>query len=341
MRSRGFRIGIVGFDQFQSNDSFVILTKEGFDCRIVRFSDSLSACNTVHEFVANKRLVFGTCDSIFIGEAAELQIVNDRRIDHLKSGGIYNSKDVWDAVVNALLLAVELSLQEGGDSLQAKDVKLYDPAELDSAEMSLVQQTYTDAELKRLQLPNNGHALIAYIYCRYNMDADSDHVSIALAAVHGRTRECKLLKLFSFKKSPVELAIFLESLEKSWAKSKTFRTRVQQSIEFFVVDESFMDNVEDTIIKKAPSIYLTRSKVELSKQTRIVALQQAAKDGKLLFPTNFTEDHNMSSGFHQLISYPFVPSEYVLLAMEGVVREADLVESPKEKTTRRTTVFTI
>ena len=59
------------------------------------------------ELVHTDRLVY--CDTFyeFIGEAKELQIVNSKRIDHLKSGGKYNGKDAWDSAVNASLGAIE------------------------------------------------------------------------------------------------------------------------------------------------------------------------------------------------------------------------------------------
>lgn len=108
LKKRRFKIGKVGFDQFQSHDSFLTLSEEGYDCEIVSYHDSLTGCGFVWDLIHQDRIEYGTCDSIFIGEAGELQVVNDKRIDHMETGGTFNSKDVWDAVVNACVLASRL-----------------------------------------------------------------------------------------------------------------------------------------------------------------------------------------------------------------------------------------
>lgn len=105
LKRRGFNIAAVGFDQFQSHDSAVILEKEGFKVEIVQYNDSFAGCGFLWDLIHHSDLLYGLCDKALIGEASELQIVNTKRIDHLSSGGIYNSKDTWDAVVNATVLA--------------------------------------------------------------------------------------------------------------------------------------------------------------------------------------------------------------------------------------------
>jgi hypothetical protein len=103
LSERGFRFGKLLFDQFQSHDSITILKKRGYTAEVVAYADSLAGCTTAHDLVHNGRLEYGLCDSVFIGEAQELQVINSRRIDHMTGEGVYNSKDVWDAVVNVIV----------------------------------------------------------------------------------------------------------------------------------------------------------------------------------------------------------------------------------------------
>lgn len=105
MRRRGFRIAKIGWDQFQSHDSFVIMSKEGYDCEIVKYHDSFAGCGFLWDLINHRNISYGAYEEVFMGEASELQVVNSKRIDHLMSGGNWNSKDVWDAVTNACVLA--------------------------------------------------------------------------------------------------------------------------------------------------------------------------------------------------------------------------------------------
>lgn len=107
LRDRHFDIAGVGFDQYQSHRTKQILEKQRFNVQIVTYRESLACCRTLKELMLTGRLIYGQCDEVFMGEATELQVVNNKRIDHLSSGGVYNSKDVWDAVVDALFLCME------------------------------------------------------------------------------------------------------------------------------------------------------------------------------------------------------------------------------------------
>lgn len=104
---RGFNISYIGFDQYQSHRSKQILEGFGFRVEIVKYQDSFAAQVTLKDLIVTGKLIYGACDEVFMGEAAELQIINQKRIDHLSSGGVFNSKDVWDAVVNALKLCMD------------------------------------------------------------------------------------------------------------------------------------------------------------------------------------------------------------------------------------------
>lgn len=105
LKKRNFTIKKLGFDQFQSHDSATIMGKEGYDVEIVKYHDSFAGCGFLWDLITLRHMDYGLCNEVFIGEAGELQVVNSKRIDHLSSGGVFNSKDVWDAVVNACVLA--------------------------------------------------------------------------------------------------------------------------------------------------------------------------------------------------------------------------------------------
>lgn len=101
LRDRGFNIKRILFDQFQSNDCINILKQKGFEVEQVNYAESFVGCTQLHELIHTNRFYYDKFNKVFIGEAKELQIVNSKRIDHLQTDGFYNSKDVWDSVVNA------------------------------------------------------------------------------------------------------------------------------------------------------------------------------------------------------------------------------------------------
>lgn len=105
LKLKKFNIVKVGFDQHQSHDSAQILEKEGYEVEIVSYHNSVSGAGFVYDLIHTNKLVYSINDDVFIGECKELQLVNDNKVDHLTSGGHYNSKDVFDAVVNAVVLA--------------------------------------------------------------------------------------------------------------------------------------------------------------------------------------------------------------------------------------------
>ena len=103
-KKRGFNIGKVGFDQFQSHDSAIILANEGYDVEIVKYMDSFAGCGFLWDLIHSHQIDYFPYERL-CGEMGELQVVNSKRIDHLTSGGIFNGKDAWDALVNACVLA--------------------------------------------------------------------------------------------------------------------------------------------------------------------------------------------------------------------------------------------
>lgn len=112
LQNRGFNIVEIDFDQFQSNYVIMELRSRGFKAEQVNYGDSFVGLTQLHEFISTGKLVYGTCNDVFIGECKELQVVNSRRIDHLgghtgSASGKYNSKDCVDAVTNALLPCIQ------------------------------------------------------------------------------------------------------------------------------------------------------------------------------------------------------------------------------------------
>ena len=325
LRNRGFRIAAIGFDQHQSNDTFNLLEDEGFICEVVKYADSLQGCNTIHELIHAGRLIYGECDRVFLGEAEELQVVNDKRIDHLSSEGVHNSKDVWDAVVNAIFLCQKYVQDNQGEALQLSDLDHY-PSNFDFFYTEPITSSYPSAELRKRQLPNNGHALLAYVYCRYNDSQDPDTVIIALGAVSMKDNSCKVIELKRLKQTPRQLAQTLLGMEEAYRDKPFFQTRRGQSIEFFAPDLPFLDHLKRTFAEEAPSIDLTKADVSLSAHVRLSSLQAFAKEGKVLFPSDFENKPRLRWFASQLVAYPYVPKEYGILALEGLVRMALDVE---------------
>lgn len=99
----GYKFGAVGFDQYQSNDSIVILSEKGVKALEVSYSEHLVGNSNLHRLIHEKNFIYSKHNSVFIGEAKELQL-KGKRVDHLTSDGHFNSKDVWDAVVDAVHL---------------------------------------------------------------------------------------------------------------------------------------------------------------------------------------------------------------------------------------------
>ena len=323
LRARGFRICAVGFDQYQSNDTYNELEEEGFACEVVKYADSLQGCNTLHDLISANRLVYGECDAFFIGEAEELQVINERKIDHLSSGGVYNSKDVWDAVVNGIFLCSKYAREQQGEALQLEDLSTY-PADFDFAAVDEAAcQGLSQEERIRRQLPHNGHALLAYVALRYHATQDPDTVVIAIGAVSIEDKTCKLLDVRRLKQVPRQLIHTLVGIQQEYEGLPFFQTRRGQAVEFFVPDLPFLDAVKQIANEEAPRLELTKADVSLSEPVRLAALQSLARDGKLRLPANFNTEHpRIRWAVNQLVAYPFVPKAYGILALEGLVRMA-------------------
>lgn len=117
LKKRGFNIVFCAFDQFQSNDCINKFREKGFESDQVNYAESFVGCTQLSDLISTDRFVYDDFNESFIGEAKELQIVNARRIDHLKTDGLYNGKDTWDSVVNATYVCL-MDHYNGGNQAQ-------------------------------------------------------------------------------------------------------------------------------------------------------------------------------------------------------------------------------
>lgn len=331
MRDAGFRIGWVGFDQFQSNDSAVMLEKEGFQVEIVKYADSSMGCSTVRDFILNGKMLYGECDSTFIGEAQELQLVNEKRVDHLQSGGVYNSKDVWDAVVNSIYLTLRVVQEEHGEFLTLADVKLYDRDLVTHVrELTPEEKLYAPSLLAKKQLPTTGHSLLAFIHCRFHLEKSSDVATVVVAAASTQDNTLRILEAHSIRGTPDSLSDLLVEISNRWEGKNFFRTRLDQPIEFWAGDLPFLPKLEEALYKKNKILAITPLAEDLSEEMRLKAAQAATREGLVEFPTDYGETVGLRSLISHLVAYPFTANAYLLLALEGAVRaslEVDFTKS--------------
>lgn len=97
LRDRGFVIGGVSYDGFQSADSQQILRRKGFTVKTVSVDRDLSRYQMLKEIANEGRLKLYAYPPFF-EEAAQLEIIRGQKVDHPRNG----SKDVSDAVAGAV-----------------------------------------------------------------------------------------------------------------------------------------------------------------------------------------------------------------------------------------------
>ena len=97
LRERGFVIGGVSYDGFQSADSQQILRRRGFATTTVSVDRDMTRYQMLKELAYDGRLILYRY-APFFEEAAQLEIVRDQKVDHPRRG----SKDVTDAVAGAV-----------------------------------------------------------------------------------------------------------------------------------------------------------------------------------------------------------------------------------------------
>jgi hypothetical protein len=101
LRRRGFVIGGVSYDGFQSADSQQILRRQGLAVTTVSVDRDMSRYQMLKELALDGRLELYEYDPFF-EEAARLEVIRQQKVDHPRGG----SKDVTDAVAGAVSEAV-------------------------------------------------------------------------------------------------------------------------------------------------------------------------------------------------------------------------------------------
>jgi len=101
LHARGFKIGKVTYDQFQSASSIQELRKRGIESDTLSVDSTLGPYETLKELAYSGRLRFYQHD-VFLNELQRLELVEGRKVDHAPRG----SKDCADAVAGAVFHAV-------------------------------------------------------------------------------------------------------------------------------------------------------------------------------------------------------------------------------------------
>lgn len=116
LRSRGFQILGVSFDNFQSADSMQILTSWGIETRKASTDRSTDLYSTLRDVLYDSRLD-GYFNPTLVAELQRLSLLRNGKIDHPPGG----SKDISDALAGAVAYAVELGGDEGESQEFADD----------------------------------------------------------------------------------------------------------------------------------------------------------------------------------------------------------------------------
>ena len=97
LRERGFVIGGVSYDGYQSADSRQILQRRGLPVKIISVDRDMARYQMLRELAHERRLRLYHYKP-FLEEAAQLEVIRQQRVDHPRGG----SKDVTDAVAGAV-----------------------------------------------------------------------------------------------------------------------------------------------------------------------------------------------------------------------------------------------
>lgn len=97
LRERGFVIGGVSYDGYQSADSRQILQRRGLPVKIISVDRDMARYQMLRELAHEGRLRLYHYKP-FLEEAAQLEVIRQQRVDHPRGG----SKDVTDAVAGAV-----------------------------------------------------------------------------------------------------------------------------------------------------------------------------------------------------------------------------------------------
>lgn len=116
LRSRGFTIGWVSFDGFQSTDSIQILQSWGIEAEKLSTDRSNDPYNTLRDVMYDSRLE-GYYNEVLVEEIRRLSIQKNGKIDHPPAG----SKDMADSLAGAVTGAVQIGGDEGEEVLYADE----------------------------------------------------------------------------------------------------------------------------------------------------------------------------------------------------------------------------
>lgn len=316
---RGFRIGNMSCDQHQSGDTVNIMGTWGIEAKVVRHDTQLQSCSTVQEMFLTGRMKCGLeeVDAVLRGEMAELIIVNGKRVDHRPAGGLFNSKDVWDSLVNG---TIECLTDQRSAGIDVGDLERYDP---DVAFQVLPVNPLAETEADRF--PNtNGLEPRVGLLTRYDQkDTAADYVAIASAVLLPSGK----VALVSVHTGSVQLddlprfvGSFVDGLE-----TLRFRSRFE---DHFAARVRLGKSKVEKEIRKAlgpdprSSTVPEKGSLQLDAQARY--LQRVAADGDLIFPDQDRSSERLELAISAIVGYPYVPerSGWLLRALYLAVHDA-------------------
>jgi hypothetical protein len=102
IKHRGFRLGKVTYDRFQSAQSIQDLKRQNIEAENLSVDTSLAPYDTLKELIYSGKIRY-PFHEIFLKEIQRLELVQGKKIDHPAKG----SKDCADAVAGAIYSAVE------------------------------------------------------------------------------------------------------------------------------------------------------------------------------------------------------------------------------------------
>jgi len=118
LAERGFPIGSITYDGFQSEDSIQILRNKGFNADKLSVDSSIAPYSLLVEYICDNRLDY-PFHPVFIRETEQLEFTaNGKKIDHPPMG----SKDLSDAVAGALY-GLQMFIEELGEDAFPEDYK--------------------------------------------------------------------------------------------------------------------------------------------------------------------------------------------------------------------------
>jgi hypothetical protein len=316
----GFVFIGVFFDQFQSHRTIGRLLDAGLTAKVVRFADSHAGCSTVSDMLHAGLLRYHReRDKDFLGEAVELQDINGKRVDHLTSGGVYNSKDVWDAVVNALVSALEAD-KGAGLRLTPEDLHLYDrPALLADYERLRVEAARAGAPAPQVYQ-------VAHIHANLASATDTLTATLAHVARDLDFPRVYLLGAARHRLPPQALAATLAAQFESWHLLPFRSPQPPQPAEITVNTDADADALADAFKATLPDLLLSTLPSNFSDPAQVELTKELVRSGTLRIPADYKDDPALRRLVAQLLSHPYVPDAYDLLALAGAVANAQELE---------------